>query len=72
MQERRIDDYWNVDGSRDLSDSWTGFIQLTLLEEKPPNGKMWSRERDLRENSRHPGPIIYGQNSGRNKEEMLS
>ena len=24
MQERRIDDYWNIDGSRDLSDSWTG------------------------------------------------
>ena len=24
-QEKRIDDYWNVDGSRDLSDPWTGF-----------------------------------------------
>ena len=30
MQERRIDDYWNVDGSRDLSDSWTGFIQFNI------------------------------------------
>ena len=30
MQERCIDDYWNVDGSRDLSDFWTGFIQFTL------------------------------------------
>ena len=37
-QERRIDDYWNIDGSRDLSDSWTGFTQFTLLEEEPPNG----------------------------------
>ena len=47
MQERRIDDYWNVDGSRDLSDSWTGFTQFTLLEEKPPDGYMWSgRETD--------------------------
>ena len=27
-QERRIDDYWNIDGSRDLSDSWTGFLSL--------------------------------------------
>ena len=35
-QERRIDDYWNIDGSRDLSDSWTGFTQFTLLEETPP------------------------------------
>ena len=40
-QEKRIDDYWNVVGSRDLSDPWTGFTQFTLLEEKPPNGYMW-------------------------------
>ena len=33
-QERRIDDYWSIDGSRDLSDSWPGFTQFTLLEEK--------------------------------------
>ena len=42
MQESRIDDYWNVDGSRDMSDSWTGFNQYTQLEEKPPDGCMWS------------------------------
>ena len=35
-QEKRIDDYWNIDGSRDLSDPWTGFTQFTLLEEKAP------------------------------------
>ena len=33
-QEKRIDDYWNIDGSRDLSDPWTGVTQITLLEEK--------------------------------------
>ena len=44
-QEKRIDDYWNIDGSRDLSDSWTGFTQFTLLEEKLPDGYMWSGER---------------------------
>ena len=44
-QEKRIDDYWNVDGSRDLSDLWTGFTQFTLLEEKPPEGYVWSGER---------------------------
>ena len=37
MQESRIDDYWNIDGSRDLSDPWTGFTQFTPLEEKPPD-----------------------------------
>ena len=41
-QEKRIDDYWNIDGSRDLSDPWTGFTQFTLLEEKLPEGFMWS------------------------------
>ena len=41
-QERRIDENLNIDGSRDLSDSWTGFTQFTLLEEKPPEGFLWS------------------------------
>ena len=27
--EKRIDDYWNIDGSRDLSDPWTLFTQFT-------------------------------------------
>ena len=42
LQESRIDDYWNIDGSRDLSDSWTGFNQFTLLDDKPPDGYMCS------------------------------
>ena len=44
-QEKRIDDYWNFDGSRDLSDPWTGFTQFTPLEEKPREGYTWSGER---------------------------
>ena len=40
-QERRTDDYWNIDGSTDWSDSWTGFTQFILLEEKPPDGFLW-------------------------------
>ena len=44
-QQRRIDDYWKVDGSRDLSDSGTGFTQFILLEEKPPDACMWSGRR---------------------------
>ena len=43
-QEKRIDDYWNIDGSLDLSDPWTGFTQFTLLEVKPPEGYKWSGE----------------------------
>ena len=32
-QESRIDDYWDIDGSGDLSDPWTDLTQFTLLEE---------------------------------------
>ena len=42
MLERRIDDNWNIDGSRDLSDFRTGFTPFTPWEEKPPDGYMWS------------------------------
>ena len=44
-QEKRIDDYWNIDGSRDLPDPWTGFTQFTVLDEKLPEGYMWSGKR---------------------------
>ena len=44
-QEKRIEDYWNIDVARNLSDPWTGFTQFTLLEEKAPDGYMWSLER---------------------------
>ena len=47
-QEKRIDDYWNIDGSRDLSESWTGFTRCTLLVEKALDGYMWSRGRFTR------------------------
>ena len=33
-QEKRRDDHWNVDGNRNLSDSWTGVTRFTLLNEK--------------------------------------
>ena len=48
-KERRNDDNWNIDGSRDLSDSWTGFTQFTLLSEKPPSGYFRSGERLTRQ-----------------------
>ena len=41
-KRKRIDDYWNIDGSRDLSDPWTVFTRFILLEEKPPDGFLLS------------------------------
>ena len=42
LQEKRIDDRWNVDATRSLPDSWTGFTKSTLLKGKPPKGQMLS------------------------------
>ena len=69
-QERRIDD-WNIDVSRDVSDSWTGFTQFTLWK-KNLQKDICGPGRDWQENSCHPGQISYGQNSGRNWERMPS
>ena len=44
-QEKRIDDYWNVDENRSLSDPWTGFTKFTPLKETPSKGFLWSGER---------------------------
>ena len=41
-QEKRIDDHWNVDSNKHLSDSWRGFTMFTFLKVKPPKGYMWS------------------------------
>ena len=46
MLEKSVDDCWNVDGDRELSDAWTGFTRFILLNEKPPDGYTWSRRRD--------------------------
>ena len=45
LLERRIHDYWNIEGDRDLSDAWTGFTRFTISDEKPPEGYTWSGER---------------------------
>ena len=42
MLESGIDDYWNIEGDRHLSDSWTGSIRFTMLDEKPPDGNSCS------------------------------
>ena len=61
-QEKRIDDYWNIDGSRDLFDPWTDFTHFTLLEEKDPDWYMWSGER-LTRKELTSRPDYYDQNS---------
>ena len=49
MLEKQIEDYWNVDGDREVSDAWTSFTRFTVSNEKPPDGYTWSRVRLTRE-----------------------
>ena len=45
MLEKNIEDCWNVDGEKELSDAWTGFTRFVLPKERPPEGYAWSGER---------------------------
>ena len=38
MMEKHIDDHWNVDGEKELSDAWTGFTRFILWNERPLDG----------------------------------
>ena len=40
-----MDDNWNIDGDRNLSEPWTSFTQFTILNEKPLDGFLWARRR---------------------------
>ena len=64
LEEWKIDDYWNIDSSKHLSDSWRGFTKFTLLTGKTPKdtcgpGGDWQRFK------RQPDQIMYGQKYGR-------
>ena len=45
MLEKHVEDFWNVDEDRELSDEWTGFTRFTFLSEKSPHGYTWSGKR---------------------------
>ena len=64
MLESNIDDCWNVDGERELSDTWTGFTRGTVLNE---NHRMdiYGPGRDWQENKRPPGQTLRGQSFGK-------
>ena len=47
LLECRIDDYWNVDGGRELSEPRTGFTQFTMLSEKPPDGSLTKKSSNI-------------------------
>ena len=63
MQEGHIDDYWNIDRSRDLSDSWTGFTDSPYWR-KILQTEFCSPWGDWRNGKQHQGVIIWGVKSG--------
>ena len=72
-QEKRIDDYWNVDGCRNLSDSWTGFTRFILLNETLPKRYIYicGPEGDRQKSKRHHVQIMYGLTLGQELEKTL-
>ena len=42
LLEKHLEDYWNVDGEKELSDAWIDFTRFILLNERPPDGYTWS------------------------------
>ena len=71
LQEKKIDDYWNVDSCKPLSDSWRGFTQFNPLKEKPPKRYMWFSGKIDKRSKRLPDQIMYVQKFGRQLVKLL-
>ena len=63
LQEKKIDDNWNVDSSKHLSDSWREFTKFILPKEKSPKGYLWSGWEIDKDSNDYQ--IMYGQKFGR-------
>ena len=56
LLEKNIEDYWNVDGEKELSGvHGSGFTRFVPLKERPPEGFSWSGER-LTRNQKNSRP----------------
>ena len=70
-QERRIDDYLNIDGSRDMSDYWTCFTQYYSIGRKTVQtdicgpGRDW-QEKQLTSRPYHLWTELWTRKVGRN------
>ena len=60
LLEKNIEDYWNVDGEKDLSDAWDSFTRFMLLHERPPDGYTWSGGRITRKQTNSRPNIVWG------------
>ena len=56
-----MDDFWNVDGDRELSRLWTSFTQFSKVNAKPPK-RIHVVRRETDKFRQHPGPIVMARN----------
>ena len=48
LLEKKFEDFWNVDGERELSDAWTGFKRFVLLKDTHgPGGDLQGNKKPL-------------------------
>ena len=66
LLESRVDDYWNVDGGREVSEPWPDFTQFTILSEKLPDGHTWSGSRMTKITSNIKGRIFMARDVVKN------
>ena len=45
LREVTIDDYWNMDGDKSLSEPWIGVTLFARVNKDPPEGCMWGQWR---------------------------
>ena len=45
LHEATIDDYWNTNGNKSLSEPWIGVTRFELLHTNPPEGHVWGQGR---------------------------
>ena len=60
LQERRIDDYWNVDANRSLSDSWKRIHKVHSIERETSKGRCVVQE-ETNNNSSNYQTCMYSQ-----------
>ena len=72
QKKKRIDDCWNVDSNKHLSDSWKGFTKFTLLKERRGLQKDTRRPwKDWQKCKRLPDQIMCGQKFWRKLVQLL-
>ena len=45
LHEATINDYWNTDGNKSLSEPWIGVTRFELLHRNSPEGHVWGQGR---------------------------